>query len=45
MKNGAVFTFRKNIMLECEAMTAYLQPLFLEGVGKGYIHMDISLRR
>jgi len=45
MKMWAVFTFRKNIKVQCEVTAVYSQPLFLEGVGKGYIHLDISLKR
>lgn len=45
MKMGSVSTFRKNIKIQCEVKAVYPQPLFLEGVGKGYIHLDISLKR
>lgn len=45
MKMGSVSTFRKNIKIQCEVKAVYPEPLFLEGVGKGYIHLDISLKR
>lgn len=45
MKMGSVSTFRKNIKIQCEVKAVYPQPLFLEDVGKGYIHLDISLKK
>lgn len=45
IKMGAVSTFRKNIKLQREVTAVCSQPLFLEGVRKGYTHRDVSLKR